>query len=255
MWFRSYLNGLVAFPTFFNLSLNLAKRSSWSEPLSSAKSAPSLAFADCTELLHHSKRLSCTHILFLILFYDGFSQDIEHSSLRCTVLMLSRPTGSDSLWLCGLIHSMHNNLLLLIPSSQSFPSPASSFYASSNPQEHGFLLTVYLWRTQSIWAVWIWLSAYMWYDSSCSSDLYILCRLLAGSRLLDSGFPGISVVKESACNTGDSSSIPGLGRSAGEGIGYPLQYSWASLMVQLVKNPSTMRVDLGSIPGLGRSHG
>ena len=39
------------------------------------------------------------------------------------------------------------------------------------------------------------------------------------------GFPGISVGKESACNAGDSSSIPGLGRSAGEGKGYPLQYS------------------------------
>ena len=38
-----------------------------------------------------------------------------------------------------------------------------------------------------------------------------------------------SVGKESACNAGDPSVIPGSGRSAGEGIGYPLQYSWASL--------------------------
>ena len=50
------------------------------------------------------------------------------------------------------------------------------------------------------------------------------------------GFPGSSVGKESACNSGNPSSIPGLGRSAGEGIGYPLQYSWASLLAQLVKN-------------------
>ena len=42
--------------------------------------------------------------------------------------------------------------------------------------------------------------------------------------------------KESACNAGDRGLIPGLGRSAGEGIGYPLQYSWASLVAQLVKN-------------------
>ena len=42
--------------------------------------------------------------------------------------------------------------------------------------------------------------------------------------------------KESACNAGDPGSIPGSGRSAGEGIGYPLQYSWASLVAQLVKN-------------------
>ena len=39
---------------------------------------------------------------------------------------------------------------------------------------------------------------------------------------------------------GDTGSISGLGRSAGEGIGYPLQYSWASLVAQLVKNPSTI---------------
>ena len=50
-------------------------------------------------------------------------------------------------------------------------------------------------------------------------------------------FPDSSVGKEPACNTGDPSSIPGSGRSAEEGIGYPLQYSWASLMAQLVKNP------------------
>ena len=49
-------------------------------------------------------------------------------------------------------------------------------------------------------------------------------------------FPGNSAGKESACNAGDPGSIPGVGRSAGEGIGYPLQYSWASLVGQLVKN-------------------
>ena len=49
------------------------------------------------------------------------------------------------------------------------------------------------------------------------------------------GFPGSSAGKESACNSGDFSSIPGLGRSTREGIGYPLQYSWASLVAQLVK--------------------
>ena len=43
-----------------------------------------------------------------------------------------------------------------------------------------------------------------------------------------------SVGKESACNAGDPSLIPGSGRSAGEGIGCPLQYSWASLVAQLV---------------------
>ena len=63
------------------------------------------------------------------------------------------------------------------------------------------------------------------------------------------GFPDSSVGKESACNAGDPGSIPGLGRSSGEGIGYPLQYSWASLLAQLVKNPPTMRKTL--VPSLG----
>ena len=54
-------------------------------------------------------------------------------------------------------------------------------------------------------------------------------------------FPHSSVGKESACNAGGPGLIPGLGRSAGEGIGYPLQYSWASLVAQLVKTPPAMQ--------------
>ena len=50
------------------------------------------------------------------------------------------------------------------------------------------------------------------------------------------GFPYSSVGKEPTCNAGDPGSIPGWGRSAGEGIGYTLQYSWAALVAQLVKN-------------------
>ena len=73
------------------------------------------------------------------------------------------------------------------------------------------------------------------------------------------GFTDSSVAKESACNAGDPSSIPGSGRSSGEGIGYPLQYSWASLVAQLVKNlPSMWETwiwSLASIPVLGRSPG
>ena len=55
------------------------------------------------------------------------------------------------------------------------------------------------------------------------------------------GFPDSSAGKESACNAGDPGSIPGSGRSAGEGIGYPLQYSQASLVAQLVKNLPAMQ--------------
>ena len=54
---------------------------------------------------------------------------------------------------------------------------------------------------------------------------------------------GSSAGKESACNAGDPGSIPGSGRSAGEGIGYPLQSSWASLVAQLVKNLPAMQED------------
>ena len=52
--------------------------------------------------------------------------------------------------------------------------------------------------------------------------------------------PGSSVGKESTCNAGDPGLIPGSGRSAGEGTGYPLQYSWTSLVAETVKNPPVM---------------
>ena len=54
------------------------------------------------------------------------------------------------------------------------------------------------------------------------------------------GFPDSLVSKESTCSAGDPGWIPGSGRYAGEGIGYLLQYSWASLVAQLVKNPPAM---------------
>ena len=57
----------------------------------------------------------------------------------------------------------------------------------------------------------------------------------------EGGFSDSSVGKESTCNAGDSGSIPGSGRSIGERIDYALQYSWASLMAQLVKNLPAMR--------------
>jgi len=58
-----------------------------------------------------------------------------------------------------------------------------------------------------------------------------------------------SAGKEPACNVGDLGSILGCGRSPGEGKGYPLQYSWASLVAQLVKNPSAMQETW--VPSLG----
>ena len=55
------------------------------------------------------------------------------------------------------------------------------------------------------------------------------------------GFPCGSGGKESTCNVGDLGLIPWLERSPGEGKGYPLQYSWASLLAQLIKNPPAMQ--------------
>ena len=54
------------------------------------------------------------------------------------------------------------------------------------------------------------------------------------------GFPDDSAGKESIWNAGDPGAIPRLGKSAGKGIGYPLQYSWVSLVAQLVKNLPAM---------------
>ena len=54
-------------------------------------------------------------------------------------------------------------------------------------------------------------------------------------------FPDSPARKEATCNAGDLSSIPMLGRSPGERIGYPLQHSWASLVAQLVKNQPAMQ--------------
>ena len=54
-------------------------------------------------------------------------------------------------------------------------------------------------------------------------------------------FPGSSAGKESACHAGDPHLIPELGNSLGKGIGYPHQYSWASLVAQMVKNLPAMQ--------------
>ena len=69
------------------------------------------------------------------------------------------------------------------------------------------------------------------------------------------GLPDSSVGKEPVRNARDPGWIPGLGRTTGEGIGYPLQYSWASLVAQAGKESAHNAGDLGLIPGLGRSPG
>ena len=73
------------------------------------------------------------------------------------------------------------------------------------------------------------------------------------------GFPDSSIVKESACNAGDPGLIPGLGRSPGEGIDYPLQYFWASLVAQLLRiclqcGRPGFKPWVGKIPGEGKGY-
>ena len=74
-----------------------------------------------------------------------------------------------------------------------------------------------------------------------TASLHLLVKCFYLFSFAPSPWTDSSVGKEFACNAGDPGSIPGSGRSAREGIGYPLQYSWASLVVQLVKNPPAMR--------------
>ena len=74
----------------------------------------------------------------------------------------------------------------------------------------------------------------------CSGPGQAGCPGELHASLWSESFPHSSVGKESVCHAGDSGSIPGLGRSSGEGIGYPLQYPWASLVAQLVKSMPAM---------------
>ena len=73
----------------------------------------------------------------------------------------------------------------------------------------------------------------------CSHFICVL-GLFKSKNDLHIGFPGSSTDKECTCNAGDPSLIPRLGRSPGEGIGYPFQYSWASLVAQMVKSLPAM---------------
>ena len=66
---------------------------------------------------------------------------------------------------------------------------------------------------------------------------------------------GLTAGKEPTCNVGEPHLIPGSERSPGGEIGYPLPYSWASLVAQMVKKSACVAGDLGSTPRLGRSPG
>ena len=73
------------------------------------------------------------------------------------------------------------------------------------------------------------------------NPVFLIEMMVSLGNFCSWGFPGSSAGKESACNAGGPGSIPGMGRSPGEGVGYPFQYSWASLMAQMVKNLAAMQ--------------
>ena len=99
----------------------------------------------------------------------------------------------------------------------------------------------YLWlpETEAVGKTHIMVSGKTGLNFSSTDSTVTLCIFLNLSELW--GFCHSSVGKVSACNVGDPGLISGSGRSTGEGIGYPLQYSWASLLAQLVKNSPTMQ--------------
>ena len=85
------------------------------------------------------------------------------------------------------------------------------------------------------------LSSLTWYYSKQFSVFFYQNNKKYYISHLDRDLPGNSAGKESAYNAGDPGSIPGSERSPGEGIGYTLQYSWASLVAQMVKNRPVMQ--------------
>ena len=97
---------------------------------------------------------------------------------------------------------------------------------------------VILQNAPQFWCFWYFLGTFQWLSQS---RILLQCGRHRFHTSLDpSVFPESSDGKESSCNARDPASIPGLGRSAGEGTGYLLQSSWASRVAQLVKNPPAM---------------
>ena len=90
------------------------------------------------------------------------------------------------------------------------------------------------------------------YESSSLIFKVVILLLKYNRSTMVVGFPDSSVGKEPTCNAGDSGTIPGSGRSRGEGIDYPFQCSWASLVAQLVKNLPAMQET--PVQSLGREN-
>ena len=141
-------------------------------------------------------------------------------------------------------------------SSAGIPSPPLTLFLVMLPKAQ---LTSHSGMSASRWVTTSsWLSgslrAFLYNSSVYSCHLFLSLLLWLGTcrfcpllclSLYEKGLPDSSVGKESTWNTGDPGSISELERSPGEGIGYPLQYSWASFVAQLVKNPACYAGELG----------
>ena len=128
-----------------------------------------------------------------------------------------------SLCLLCFLHWQGGSLPLVPPVKPLEPSNSIPGYLSGKKK-----------KTNTNW------KRYMHLNSSIYNSIICCCQNMKVAKICSCR--DISPVgKESACNAGDPSSIPGLERSAGKEIGYPLQYSWVSLVAQLVKNLPAMQ--------------
>ena len=148
----------------------------------------------------------------------------------------------------GAEYPLHPDAVHLLSHPEcSFKIPAFSAYttaykgfrkqcAACHFSLSGLMIRMYSWKGSKLWHY----------------------KLSHGTSLVGWDFPHSPVGKESACNAGNPCSIPGSGWSTGERIGYPPQYSWASLMAQLVKNLPAVRETwvrwLGRPPGEGKGY-
>ena len=139
---------------------------------------------------------------------------------------------------------------LYIRAPQPHPPPS----AAGDPGSHV--------QSESIFPVWNILQYPRFWNSSTMSSKHISRSVVASYSSLNIdhatdkfifrliwGFPGSSAGEESAYNARDTGLIPGSGIFPGEGIGYPHQYSWASLVAQMVKNlPAKQETWIGTVP-------
>ena len=98
------------------------------------------------------------------------------------------------------------------------------------------------WMASPTQWTWVWVSSGSWWWTGRPGMLQSMgSQRIGHDWATELNWTGSSADKESACSAEDPGLIPGSGRSPGEWIGYPLQYSWASLVTQTVKNPPAVR--------------